>query len=40
VREDAIRADGREVVRWIWRELSSFDEVVRRIRDAFARATR
>ena len=27
VREDAIRADDREMVRWIWRELSPFDEV-------------
>ena len=40
VREDAIRADGREVVRWIWPELSSFDGVARRIRAAFARGGR
>jgi len=40
VREDAIRADGREMVRWIWRELSAFDEVAQRIREAFARGRR
>ncbi len=40
VREDAIRADGREVVRWAWRELSAFDDVARRIRAAFARSRR
>jgi hypothetical protein len=40
VREDALRADGREVVRWIWPELSSFDGVARRIRAAFARGVR
>ena len=40
VREDALRAGGREVVRWIWPELSSFDGVARRIRTAFARGVR
>jgi len=40
VREDALRADGREVVRWIWPELSSFDGVARRILAAFARGGR
>jgi hypothetical protein len=40
VREDALRAGGREVVRWIWPELSPFDGVARRIRAAFARGGR
>lgn len=40
LREDALRADGREVVRWTWGELRSFDEVARRIRTAFARGSR
>jgi hypothetical protein len=40
VREDAIRADRREVVRWTWRELESFDEVAHRIRAAFDRRSR
>jgi hypothetical protein len=40
VREDALRADGREVVRWIWPELSPFDGVARRIRAAFDRGGR
>jgi hypothetical protein len=40
VREDAIRADDHGVVRWIWREISPFDEVERRIRATFARRRR
>jgi hypothetical protein len=40
VREDAIRADGREVVRWTWAELSAFDGVARRLRTAFGRGSR
>lgn len=37
LREDAIRSDGRGMVRWTWRELSAFDGVEGRIRAAFAR---
>jgi hypothetical protein len=36
-REDALRDLGFEVVRWTWDELWPFDEVVGRIRRAFAR---
>lgn len=35
LREDAVRATGPTVVRWIWSELSPFDGVVRRLRHAF-----
>ena len=35
LREDAVRATGPTVVRWIWAELSPFDGVVRRLRCAF-----
>ncbi|WP_421958116.1 type IV toxin-antitoxin system AbiEi family antitoxin domain-containing protein [Prescottella agglutinans] len=37
-REDAIRATGRQVVRWSWDELETPYVIVRRIRDAFERA--
>jgi hypothetical protein len=37
-REDALRDLGFQVVRWTWDELWPFDEVVERIRRAFARA--
>jgi hypothetical protein len=40
VREDAIRADRREVVRWTWLELDAFDAVGHRIRAAFDRRSR
>ena len=33
--EDAVRATGPTMVRWIWSELSPFDGVVRRLRYAF-----
>lgn len=37
-REDAIRATGRQVVRWSWDELETPHVIVQRIRDAFERA--
>jgi hypothetical protein len=37
-REDALRDLGFQVVRWTWDELWPFDEVIDRIRRAFARA--
>ena len=40
LREDAMRADGRGVVRWTWWEIGPFDEVERRIRATFARQRR
>jgi hypothetical protein len=36
-REDALRDQGLEVVRWVWDELDTFDEVAARVRRAFAR---
>jgi hypothetical protein len=36
-REDALRDHGLEVVRWVWDELDTFDEVAARVRRAFAR---
>jgi hypothetical protein len=35
-REDAIRDAGFRVVRWVWEELDDFDDVVARLRAAFA----
>ena len=35
IREDAVRATGPTVVRWVWEEISPFDGVVRRLRYAF-----
>ena len=37
-REDAIRDTGFRVVRWVWAELDTFDDVVARLRTAFAAA--
>jgi hypothetical protein len=37
-REDWLRDHGRQVVRWVWDELATFDEVAGRLRRAFARA--
>ncbi len=37
VREDAIRADGHGMVRWIWSEIAPFDGVARRLRAVFGR---
>ncbi len=37
-REDAIRDAGFRVVRWVWEELDDFDDVVARLRAAFAAA--
>ena len=39
-REDALRDCGFEVVRWVWDELGTFDQVVARLRRAFARGRR
>jgi hypothetical protein len=40
LREDALRDEGRQVVRWIWSELSRFEVVVDRLERAFHRAAR
>jgi hypothetical protein len=34
--EDALRDHGFEVVRWVWDELETFDQVEARLRRAFA----
>jgi hypothetical protein len=40
LREDALRTEGYEVVRWVWSELYRFEQVRRRLEQAFARAAR
>jgi hypothetical protein len=40
LREDALRDLGRQVVRWIWAELSRFEVVVDRLERAFRRSAR
>jgi hypothetical protein len=40
VREDALRAEGLQVVRWIWADLADFAPVADRLRDAFNRSAR
>ena len=39
-REDELRDLGREVARWVWDELETFDAVAARIHRAFARRRR
>jgi hypothetical protein len=36
-REDALRDQGLQVVRWVWAELATFDVVAARLRRAFVR---
>ncbi len=40
LREDAIRADDRGMVRWTWPEIAPFDGVARRLLAAFGRSRR
>lgn len=40
LREDALRTEGYEVVRWVWSELDRFQVVRGRLRRAFVRAAR
>lgn len=40
LREDALRDTGRNVVRWIWAELSTFEVVLDRLERAFRRSAR
>jgi hypothetical protein len=40
LQQDALRDTGRQVVRWIWAELSRFEAVVERLERAFHRNAR